>query len=28
VPLDEHIARVIKALQDNADTLGIRGTGH
>ncbi len=28
VPLDEHIARVIQALQDNADTLGIRGTGH
>ncbi len=26
VPLDEHISRVIKALQDNADALGIRGT--
>lgn len=25
VPLDEHIAHVIKALQDNADVLGIRG---
>lgn len=25
VPMDEHIARVIKALQDNADVLGIRG---
>ncbi|MEP7198356.1 MAG: HAD family hydrolase, partial [Chloroflexota bacterium] len=25
VPLDEHIARVVKALQDNADVLGIRG---
>lgn len=26
VPLDEHIGRVIKALQEHADTLGIRGT--
>lgn len=26
VPMDEHIARVVKALQDNADSLGIRGT--
>jgi putative nucleotidyltransferase with HDIG domain len=26
VPMDEHMARVIKALQDNADALGIRGT--
>ncbi len=25
VPMDEHIARVVKALQDNADALGIRG---
>jgi putative nucleotidyltransferase with HDIG domain len=25
VPMDEHIARVVKALQDNADVLGIRG---
>ncbi|MBI5876979.1 MAG: HDIG domain-containing protein [Chloroflexi bacterium] len=26
VPLDEHIGRVVKALQDNADVLGLRGT--
>ena len=25
VPVDEHITRVLKALQDNADILGIRG---
>jgi predicted hydrolase (HD superfamily) len=26
VPLDEHIERVLKALRDNADSLGIRGS--
>jgi predicted hydrolase (HD superfamily) len=25
IPLDEHIARCVKALQNSADVLGIRG---